>query len=360
MGASKSRRERRKALQAQKQAAPVVLEPAETPRAAAAPVLRLVRSEGERLSPEPDATGRSGPTVGAVHQENRSGEICAQPAGGSGVVAEAATEPPRGLVDAIPVSLVRRTFDAAEINPILNDPSVFRFAAAQGDQALNIAPVLADERNVVLMADRGYVLFHWQAPGVYQVHTNFLKATRKYSGPGTYVLNACRAAYRWMFTQTDCVTLFTWIPAHNRAAAMFAPLGGWTKEYDRKAVWPSVSDGLVDMAFCALRYADWVRKTPELMLAGRAFHEHIQREFARLGKPDEAHADEDCHDLHVGACVEMIHGGQMDKAIALYDHFAQYLGFHLISIVTHEPPVLNIGNALLKIEGDAFKVLKVF
>ena len=255
--------------------------------------------------------------------------------------------------------MVRRSFDADEINPILNDPLVFRFAAVAGLAKFDVAPVIADTRNVLLMVDRGGILLCWQALGVYEVHTNFLKAVRHYSGPGTYVLNACRAAYRWMFTQSDCVTLLTRIPAHNRGALIFSPLAGWTKEFQRNNVWPSISDGLVDMTFCALRYDDWLRKTPELMLSGRAFHQRLKAEFARLGHSEEAHADEDCHDLHVGACIEMIRGGQVDKAAILYNRWAQFAGYGPIAIVSHDPLVLNIGNALLQIEGDEFKVLKV-
>ena len=229
----------------------------------------------------------------------------------------------------------------------------------QGMTSLDVTESIADTNNVLLMADQGGMIFCWLALGVYEVHTNFLKAQRNYSGPGTYVLNACRAAYRWMFTHTDCVTLLTRIPAHNRAALMFSPLAGWTKEFERKAVWPSLNDGLMDMTFCALRYDDWVRKTPELMLSGRLFHERLKSEFARLGKVEEAHSDEDCHDLHVGACIEMIRGGQIDKAVILYNRWAQFAGYGQIGIVDHDPIVINIGNALLKIEGDSFKVLKV-
>lgn len=263
------------------------------------------------------------------------------------------------LIDSIPTNLVRRSFDAEEINGILNDPSVFKYAAHEGIQSFDVAPLLADTRNVLLMADHGGMIFHWQALGVYHVHTNFLKVPRGYSGPGTYVLNACRAAYRWMFTQTDCITLLTLIPAHNRAASMFAPLAGWTREFERKSIWPSVEDGVVDMSFLALRYDDWVRKTPELMISGREFHEQLEREFERHGAQDKKHPDEDCHDLHVGACFEMIRGGQLDKAVILYNRWAQFAGYGPIEIVSHQPTVLNIGTALIQIYGDTFKVVKV-
>jgi|SRR5580692_118136 hypothetical protein len=361
MAASKKRKERRAAERAQRLAAPA---PAvvEVVHASSPPILRLVRSESVSLPVESTAAGRASEDISAVPKEERSDGISRQEKSDGLVVATIADRPAKRsiIVDSIPHNLVRRSFDADEINPILNDPSVFKYAAYEGLSSFDLSPLLADKRNVLLMADHGGMVFHWQALGVYQVHTNFLKVPRGYSGPGTYVLNACRAAYRWMFTHTDCVTLLTLIPAHNRAAAMFAPMAGWTKEFERTAVWPSVEDGLVNMSFLALRYDDWVRKTPELMLSGRDFHDQLEREFERHGAQDKKHPDEGCHDLHVGACYEMIRGGQLDKAVILYNRWAQFAGYGSIEIVSHNPVVLNIGTCLIQIYGDTFKVLKVY
>jgi hypothetical protein len=358
MAASKKRKERRAAERAQKAASAAVA--VEVNHASAPPVLRLVRSEGASVPAEPLAAGRPSAAVDSVPEEKRTHGNVGQAQSPRDVVARTAVESPRrSIVDCIPTSFVRRSFDADEINPILNDPSVFKYAAYEGLASFDLGPLLSDQRNVLLMADRGGMIFHWQALGVYQVHTNFLKAERHYSGPGTYVLNACRAAYRWMFTHTDCITLLTQIPSHNRAATMFAPMAGWTKEFERAGIWPSVEDGVVDMSFLALRYDDWVRKTPELMASGRLFHEQLEREFERHGAQDKKHADEDCHDLHVGACFEMIRGGQLDKAVILYNRWAQFSGYGEIVLVSRDPTVLNIGTALIQIYENTFKVLKV-
>jgi hypothetical protein len=362
MAASKKRKERRALERAQRAAAVIPSDVMEAVHASASPILRLVRSEGVSIPVEPASPGCAGENFSPVPEEKRPDGIPRQEKSDSVVVAASADRPAERpvLVDAIPSSLIRRSFDADEINPILNDPSVFKYAAYEGMTAFDLSPLLADKRNILLMADHGGIVFHWQALGVYQVHTNFLKVPRGYSGPGTYVLNACRAAYRWMFTHTDCITLLTMIPAHNRAAAMFAPMAGWIKEFERKGVWPSIEDGAVDMTFLALRYDDWVRKTPELMLSGLAFHDQLEHEFERHRAQDKKHPDEDCHDLHVGACFEMIRGGQLDKAVILYNRWAQFAGYGQIEIVSHNPAVLNIGTALIQIYGDTFKVVKVF
>jgi hypothetical protein len=358
MGSSKKRKERREAERAQRLAAPVdVLASEKIDHAPASPLLRLVRSADESLPSEPDATGFANAPVDSVHEKERPISDDGTQAGEHPLVAGLAGESAgRSLADAIPTSLVRRSFDASEINPIVNDPSVFKYVAVEGMESLDLTPIVADKRNVLLMGDHGGILCCWLADGTYEVHTNFLKAERDDS---RYALYVSRAAYRWMFVNTDCVTLLTRIPGNNRAARIFATMAGWTKEFERENCWSSVSDGIVGMTFCALRYDDWVRKTPELMQSGRAFHDRVATEFERHGRCDEQHADEDCHDLHVGACVEMIYGGQLEKAVILYNRWASFAGYGIIRLVSKIPAVIDIGNALIQITGDTFKVVVV-
>jgi hypothetical protein len=256
---------------------------------------------------------------------------------------------------------VKRSFDAGDINPILNDPAVFPLVSLPGMEAIDVAPQIADPRNVLLVAPGAGLIFFQTEPCYYEVHTNFLKpnrAAQSANGAGPYIRNVCLDAYRWMFTHTDCLEIVTRIPAHNRAASVFAPLVGWTKEFERHGVWPTLEHGHVDMAFFSLRYDDWVRKTPGLMESGRWFHQRMAAECARLGHSEERHAEEDCHDLHVGACVETIFGGQLDKAIILYNKWARFAGYGLIALVSKSPLLIDIGDALLHLADNDFKVVK--
>lgn len=256
--------------------------------------------------------------------------------------------------------LVKRSFDADAINQIINHPSVFQYASTQGVDRLDVSPLVADKRNVLLMAEGGGILCLWQEPCVYEVHTNFLKPDReRQSQAGPYIRNMCLAAYRWMFTHTDCIYLLTRIPAHNRAAAVFSPLVGWVKEFERKAAWATVDGEMVDVTYHALRYDDWVRKTPDLMRVGREFHELLEAEFRRHGHAEKPHPDEDCHDLHVGACVEMILAGQIDKALEFYNRWARFAGYGPIALVSRAPAVIDIGTSLLQVKDGAFKVIMV-
>src|SRR6202035_719497 len=301
--------------------------------------LRLVRSEGASLPSEPLPAGRASEALDSVRGPERDGGIDPPQTVESDVPSPAPVE------DAIPVNLVRRSFDPAEINPTINDPDIFPCLSIPGIDHLDIAPVLADQRNVLLLSDNGGILFCWLEPCIYEVHTALRKPERgSHGNNGAHNQNVCRAAYRWMFTQTDCMVLHTRIPATNRAAATFAPLLGWIKEFERKAVWPT-SDGRVDMSFFALRYDDWLRKTPEVSGSGREFHILLEQEFARHQRAGEQHADEDCHDRSVGAAFEMMRGGQIEKAVFLYNRWARFAGYVPIGLVSRQPAVLDIGNA---------------
>jgi hypothetical protein len=368
MGASDRRKARREAKRAREQTAPVVVSEApvtEQNHASSPPVLRLVRWQDDGIPSESTATGRSGAAVDRISDHDRVDGTGGEEKSAPDVVASAGP-----IEDHIPINLVRRSFDASEINPILNGESMFRMVGTPQSGYLDLTPVLADKRNILLMADNGGILFAFRDSRrtdgeinydacSYMVHTILQKPERGSHGlAGAHNQNVCRAAYRWMFTQTDCMTLHTQIPAFNRAASIFAPLLGWVKEFERKSVWPT-DDGLVDMSYWTLRYEDWIRKTPELERSGILFHQNLETEFERHGRPGEQHADETCHDRAVGAAFETIFGGQPDKAIYLYNRWARLADYAEIALVSHRPVVIDIGNAVLQVTGDKFKVVLV-
>jgi hypothetical protein len=271
-----------------------------------------------------------------------------------------ASPPPQKLVsvrvvkeiieDALPI--LTRTFDPGDVNPILNHLEVLPLISVPGIETIDVTALITDPRNVFLMARGGCIGFCIQEPGLYEVHTNFLPVYR-----GRNAIRASLAAYRWMFTHTDCMALQTRVPAFNRAAEWFCAMVGATREFERKAVWPT-ADGLVDMSFWSLRYDDWVRKTPALSMSGRAFHQRLEAERIRHGVSEPLHADEDCHDRYVGACVEMVYGGQPEKAVVLYNRFATFAGYQPISLIARSPLVIDIGEALLQVNDSSFKVIK--
>jgi hypothetical protein len=250
--------------------------------------------------------------------------------------------------------MIRRSFDASEINPILNDPSVFAAIKLPGMKPdIDMSAIVSNPLNVLMMTEGGGIIFAQAEPGIYDVHTSFLENHR-----GRHAIRASREAYRWMFTHTDCMILQTRVPAFNKAAETFCRLVGATLEFTRKGSWP-IEPEPADMTYWSLKYEDWARDAPTLVASGRSFHKRLDEEFAHHKALHENHPDEECHDRYVGACAEMIYGGQPEKAVVLYNRFARFSGYATISMVSRSPLLIDIWSALLLVEDSSFKVIQV-
>jgi hypothetical protein len=252
---------------------------------------------------------------------------------------------------------IRREFDAAPVNRILNDPSVFPLISAPGIEKFDISDFIADTANYFLCVDGGCIIFAPDMPGsgLYEVHTNFLPSYR-----GKYAIRASLEAYRWMFTRTDCMMLQTRVPAFNKAAARFCAIVGASLWFDRAAAWPMNDGPPVSVKYYTLSYMDWTSCYPgPLIESGRRFHDRLESERERVGHPEPAgHPNEECHDLHVGACAEMIYGGQPEKAVQLYNRWARFAGYQQIAMLQRSPLVIDIGDCVLSVQDHTFRVIK--
>lgn len=247
---------------------------------------------------------------------------------------------------------VRRSFDAGEANRIVNDPSVLPTIGIA--DSLDLSEIISNPANVLMMAEGGAILFMRDEPGIYEVHTSFLKNCR-----GSHAIEASLNAYRFMFCSTDCMTILTRIPAFNRPASLAARAVGFIPLFERKGVWPNRDGSVSDVRFYELNYASWLKKAKsELVRSGQAFHHRLEQEMARHGVTEKQHPDDECHDHYVGACVEMVYAGQPEKAVALYNRWARFSGYGQIALVARSPMVIDIGNAVLMIENNSFKVAK--
>lgn len=241
---------------------------------------------------------------------------------------------------------MRRSFDPVEVNAILNDPEVFKWIKLT-EEKIDATDLVFELRNHFLIAQGGVLAFIFQEPGVYEVHNNFLKECR-----GRNAFKETLAALKWMFTRTDCMILQTKVPSFNKGAGLLARAVGGVKDFERKGAW----DG-ADVSYWTLKYEDWLKKTPQLMTDGALFHRLLDDERARLGAAPDKHPDEDCHDLHVGACVETIRY-QPEKAVTLYNRWAKFAGYEPISLVSKDPLIIDIASAILLIENNTFRIMK--
>lgn len=260
------------------------------------------------------------------------------------------------------VTAIERSFDAAAINAIVNHPEVLPWVAAPGQTELDLTPLVDDPRNIVLMAGQGhggFVLVQLE-PGVYEVHTQFLPEHR-----GPRLIKRAREAAHWMFCRTDCMELLTKCPVDHPGTATLASKVGFTCEFKRPEAWRRVGspDVGVQVDFYALRYPEWIRtaKADEaLSHRGVWFHDRLQAEKRRLGRDDPGHDDDFHHDVRVGAAVEMILGGQIDKGLILYNRWARFAGYAPIDLISRDPLVIDIHDPmarLLHIHDETFEVI---
>lgn len=240
----------------------------------------------------------------------------------------------------------RRDFNPARINRIVNDPSVFPDVALPGQESLDLSPIVGDLRNIVLMCDEGGIIAKWQEPGVYEIHTQFTERYR-----GVSAVRTIREMVSWLFLQSPAMELQSQVPEGNVGAEAAIRAVGARFEFERAGAWPS-RDGTPakSVGYYTLRYSDWLYQpyaAGVLAPLGEEFHRKLEEKKLAFLSPPEGHAEDPAHDLNVGATMAMIWAGQVDKAISLYARWARFAGYHPANLVSRDPLILDIGNALL-------------
>lgn len=244
---------------------------------------------------------------------------------------------------------ISRSFDADRINKIVNDPSIYRWVKGYALGKLDLSGVVADHDNYLLMGEHGGVLFCEIQFGMYEAHTQILPA-----GRGEWAVNTVRAAVHWMFANTGAVEILSKCP-HRKAKAL-AHAVGLRPDWTVKRGWVIDNDPVPADVY-AIRVQDWMRDATGLVERGRWFHERLESEYARLGKSEPLHDEEASHNRYVGAALEMMFGGQLDKAVIFYNRWAAMSEYAPVAIVSRNPVVIDIRDALIGVGNQDIRVL---
>lgn len=113
--------------------------------------------------------------------------------------------------------VVRRTYAAADLDIIANDPGVIGSIGAPGGKSVTLAPLIGIPENVALVVNGGAALFAFCEPRLYEVHVMFLPSAR-----GRYAVRASEAMLDWMFSRTDCEHVLGPVPMSNFLARALA------------------------------------------------------------------------------------------------------------------------------------------
>lgn len=251
----------------------------------------------------------------------------------------------------------RRDYNAKRINRVVNDPSVLSEVALPGQESLDLGPLVSDLRNIVLMTDEGGIVAHWREPGIYEIHTQFTAAYR-----GIGAVKSVREMVSWLFLQSPAMELQTKIPEVNKAAHSLVQAINGRLEFDRQDAWPLPDGKFCSMDYYTLRYSDWLYApwaAGKLAARGEWFHQKLDAAKLAMLSPAESHAADPAHDVNVGATVEMIFAGEIDKALTLYNRWARFAGYAEVRCISLKPLVIDIQDAVLLIDHVAkdFEVL---
>lgn len=113
--------------------------------------------------------------------------------------------------------MIARHTDARFLNEIANDPGVRPWLGNADLGTLDLSPIVADERNLVLLAEQGGFVCLFLMDGIYECHALFRRGTRPEEARA-----AADDGAAWMFCRTPCIEILTRIPDGHVATKRLA------------------------------------------------------------------------------------------------------------------------------------------
>jgi len=245
--------------------------------------------------------------------------------------------------------LLKRTMDATFLNGVANHPDVR--PALGGEGKLDQGPLLANPENVALEGEHGGFVAIKLAPGLYECHSMFLP-----EGRGKAAQAAMEEGLRYLFTQTDCGQVVTKCPETNGAAKGAARAMGFAPMFKLEKAWPVEGD-LVGVEVVTLTMHKWISRDAEVEAKGKWFHQRLEEFKIANGSQMPVHADCEAHDRAVGAAVLMMEAGNTMKAVAFYNVWARIAGYQPIRCISLNPPIIDVVDAIIGVNGTDMEVL---
>lgn len=244
--------------------------------------------------------------------------------------------------------MIERATDAAFINAVANHPSVRPHVHGRPGP-IDLAVAVGNPNFRVLTGQHGGMVFAQKIPGCWEIHTMVLP-----EGRGVWALKMARACVDHMFSRTNCVEVFTRVPAGNLGALALTKACGAMLEH---RAWQDLGDGAGWVELYSGRLQDWIKTAPHLAERGRDFHRRLAEKYRVAGIQLPSHAEDGWHDQHVGAAAGMITGGQVAKGISVFNRWAAMAMAPPITLLSTDPVVIDITDCKIKIVGDDFEVV---
>jgi hypothetical protein len=156
----------------------------------------------------------------------------------------------------------------------------------------------------------------------------------------------------FMFLQTDCIELQTFVPDEAPHVNLWADLAGFRKEYHRQDCF-NFNGKLIGGTYYSMTYRDWVVNDRANAKSGKQFHDQLEKWELK------DHPEDEVHDSWAGAVVRAV-GGNLGKAISYYNMWAARCGYVPLSILSFAPIVIDMKTAVLQLNADlSINILKV-
>jgi hypothetical protein len=163
---------------------------------------------------------------------------------------------------------VTRVTDPEVVNRVINHPAVRPYVAGPIEEPLDVAPLLADPRNIALWGQHGGIVFIHMQPCVYEAHTQVLP-----EGRGSWTLEMAQAALLWLFAGTDALEVLTRVPKGNAPALALAKAVHGEFEFTNKKGW-MLRGEMIPADVYSLTIQRWMRTAPIRGCAWLSITEH--------------------------------------------------------------------------------------
>lgn len=239
--------------------------------------------------------------------------------------------------------ILKRTFDPTFLNRVCNHPEVHPWLGKEGE--IDLTASVLDINNFALVTDGGGFVLMCHEPGIYEGHSQFLPEGRRQT------LRAMFDLLGYMFTRTDCHTILTQVPDNNPAAQALARKGPW-REFFRREDTPRGPT-----SFMGVTIDEWAQWNGELEADGEWFHQALEAGKKAHGSNLPEHPHDPAHERAVGAAVKMIRAGNVEKGIGFYNRWANFAGYAPINLLSDQPLVIDVMDAVVGLDGNDLEVM---
>lgn len=241
-----------------------------------------------------------------------------------------------------------RIFDAVFLNEIANSP--FVRPELGGTDVIDLTATINNVNNFCFQTDSGGFLAIPTVTGgtTVECHTIFEPGTN--ARPAIRFMRQCQ---EYLFTRTNTLEIVTKVPDGNDRADKMATMGHFVEIFRREDAWkPGVG-----VSYRSLTLDRWLRACSSTLEAGKAFHTLLESAKKAKGSALPVHPDDEVHDRYVGAALLMAIQGNVAKATNFYNQWATFAGYAPVRMLSEQPPIVDVVDAIIGMNGTELQVL---